>query len=191
MNEIYASEFFKESLAVVHYSKGIWQQKVIDNTIGRVFDVEVTSLNGNGDKALLVTNHINKTSKSAVFAYEIPNDIVQGTFIKHTLWSGIKTVKKGFGQASPGNAMSFSISENNTEKPYILVAGDGAENATVLTPNSRDKNDWSYNPVEIFKSNANSVIGKPAMLNANADHGVIAFIPEYDNNQIHIFELSE
>ncbi len=117
--EIYASEFFKESLAVVHYSKGIWQQRVIDSTIGRVFDVEVTSLNGNGDKALLVTNHVNKTNKSAVFAYEIPNDIVQGTFIKHTLWSDIKTVKKGFGQASPGKAMSVSISEDNTKKGCV------------------------------------------------------------------------
>ena len=49
---------------------------LIDDQIGKVFDLEVVDLNGDGKKDLLVTNHQGVGDKvtGSVFAYESPDD---------------------------------------------------------------------------------------------------------------------
>ena len=191
IQEIYAAEFFNKALTVTYNRSGKWIRRVIDNTIGPVFNIELADLAGDGKLELLATNHTRKKDLAGVFAYEVPSDISTGTFVKHTLWQDIKTVKSGFGQAAPGKASHFYLNLYRTGKPSILVDGDGAESVTILTPKSQNANDWTYDKTEIFKSGANSVIGQSAILNATPEHPTLIFTPEYRNNQVHVFEVKK
>lgn len=91
-------------------------------------------LNGDGRNELLMNNHVDDAT-AAVFAFEVPADIYHGTFVRHTLASGFKTVAWGIGSASPGFAYAFYPDTKNTTGPaYIAVAGDGAYQTYLLTP---------------------------------------------------------
>ena len=64
-----ASQFFSKELT---YS---WEggSRVIDDTLGAVFDLEIVDLNRDGQPELLATYH-EGGGKGAVFTYEIPAD---------------------------------------------------------------------------------------------------------------------
>jgi len=47
---------------------------------------------------LLVTNHQNLVEESAVFVFEIPDNLETGDFIQHTIATGFETTQPGEGQ---------------------------------------------------------------------------------------------
>ena len=104
---------------------------------------------------------------------------------------GIKTLKSGLGQASPGKATAFHLTADTLDKPSIIVDGDGAESVTLLTPKSDQPNDWSYDVKQIFKSDSHSVIGQSAVVKATVDHPTLIFTPEYGNDLVHVFEVEK
>ena len=62
---------------ILTYNKIRWsnetvQSRVIDNTLGSAFDLQVVDINADGKLDLLVTNHENNATFSSLYAYEIP-----------------------------------------------------------------------------------------------------------------------
>ena len=74
---IYAAEFFNKAVSVIYYKDNKWIRKVIDDSIGPVFNIEVSNLAGNNQPSLLVTNHTHDQKLAGVFAYEIPEKYQQ------------------------------------------------------------------------------------------------------------------
>lgn len=184
--EIIATEFFSEKVSLWWSEGNHWKSKVIDQSIGAPFDLELSDLNHDGSKDLLVTNHV---ASGSVFAYQIPKDFKHETWTRRTLLTNIKTTAFGFNQASPGKAFSFYPQlDQKDQKPSIIVAGDGSQSAYLLTPRSEDPKDWSYQETVILKVKS-GVIGQIAVEDVDSDGITEIFVPAYDENRIHIFSM--
>lgn len=184
--EVIAAEFLSKKLSYyLQDEKGRWQEKIIDQSLGSLFDLELTDLNGDGSIDLLVTNHVNDKT-AGVFAFEIPAIPFEQNWNKHILYQGFKTSAPGIGQASPGVARSYFPNKSKIGKPYVIVSGDGAEGAFLLSPLSQDKSDWSYKEEAILKTKG--AVGQLAVGDADQNGLNEIYIPEYDQNRITVLE---
>ena len=169
------------------------ESRVIDDTLGAAFDLELVDINADGRPELLATNHENRAEKSAVFAYEIPLDMRRGQWLRHTLLSGIETRQPGIGQASPGAAKAFhpelarASNQVAPTKPWIVVSGDGSQRAYLLEPESEAATDWRYRSTEFMS--ANSTIGEPLVSDFDGDGLADISIPVYDLNRVRFFSF--
>ncbi|OPL32889.1 hypothetical protein AM593_02650, partial [Mytilus galloprovincialis] len=122
-----AAQFFTSSLTIYWVDTKIanWtdaskiKSRVIDNSIGNVFDVTVTDLNNDGKPDLLVTNN---GEIGSLYAYEVPTDFRSGDFKRHSIATGFKPGKSGTGKGAPGAAMppSILLSGDDDGKAYYL-----------------------------------------------------------------------
>lgn len=143
---VFSAEFFAERLTVRFLnSRGEVVEptmRIIDDTIGRVFSVDVVDLDGDGEDELLVTNHVSDESLSGVYAYEIPptkadgtRDLEAGNFTKHIIATGFKTKFSLLpGGASPGFSYAFHPEVGASGPRHILVEGDGSHEVVHLSP---------------------------------------------------------
>jgi len=160
----------------------------IDIDCGALFDLDFIDINGDGKIDILVTNHENEPSKSAVFGYEIPSDYKSGHFMRHTLASGFVTRKQPVSDnASPGNAFPFfpKTDHKPTDKPHIAVSGDGAESFFLVTPDSADPNNWGYSITEVL--NEKHTIGTVTGADVDGDGYTELFVAVYETGKIHVF----
>merc|ERR1711963_1309723 len=94
VNCIITAGFFSNTLNVYWTTdpQGSWsdtskvEKRVIDSSVGHVFDVSVTDLNSDGVLDLLVTN--NAVKNASVFAYTVPTDFRTGSFKRRILANG-------------------------------------------------------------------------------------------------------
>jgi len=194
---IIAAEFFSTQLTIYYTTEKYWanansksiKKQVIDTTIGPVFDIQIVDLNNDGNLDLLVTNHVDNATLSGVYAYEIPKDFTS-EWPKHVLANDIPTLKKGNNQASPGEAQPIhaKVSDEGKKKPYILLAGDGAEKAFLLTAKSEDHSDWTYDIETVL--DAKGTVGQPAVGDADGDGYNEFFVPDYDNGYVYGYTFS-
>ena len=184
-NEILATEFFGRKLTLLQGSGDDWTATTVDDRLGAGFNLSAVDLNGDGRKEILATNH---EAKGAVFAYEIPGDLHQTPWVRHTLIDGVATTASGFGQASIGTAAAFYPTANAAGKPSIVVAGDGAQIAFILNPASTDPADWTYQQ-QVFLKVKKGVIGQIAVGDVDGDGKVDLFVPAYDENAIHVYSV--
>jgi hypothetical protein len=182
-DEILATEFFAKRLTLHWFEAGKLKSKIIDKNLGSAFDLEYVDLNLDGKKDLLVTNHEGKNG--AVFAYEIPANFLTDTWNRRTLLDGIETWQGGSNQASPGSAFTFQPKVGRSEKPYIIVSGDGSQRAHILVPKSEAAGDWSYQ--ESILVSTGSTVGTAAVGDVNNDGFVEVFVPAWDKDTIHVF----
>lgn len=190
IEEIIATEFNAKRLTMyTQGTDGKLKRTIIDANVGSAFAVTVVDLNRDGSKELLVTNHENRSDESAVFAYEIPNNIEDGDWTRHTLLTGLIT-QGGVGQASPGHALPIHPNTEHaaTEAPWIVVSGDGSREAYLLKPNPTEDNPWAYSSDTILKTGG--IVGKPAFADVDGDGNTELFIPAYDDNRIHVFTFA-
>lgn len=92
------------------------QHRVIDNSIGKVFEVEVTDVNNDGKVDLLVTTNGNN---GTLLVYEIPDDFRSGTYRKHVIDVGFTPRPHGVGKGAPGNV--FTARPNVATKGYTIL----------------------------------------------------------------------
>ncbi|NQD36609.1 VCBS repeat-containing protein [Permianibacter sp. IMCC34836] len=187
--EIVATEFFAKKLSLHWFEGGVLKSRVLDSSLGAAFDVSIEDLNNDGRRDLLVTNHENQAAKAAVFAYEVPQEVKTGTFIRHTLLTNIQTRNSGAGQASPGTAFAFHPQVSNANgKPQIMVSGDGSQRVHWLAPTSTSSSDWNYQ--ERIVVDVGGTVGQLAIADVNGDGYVEVFVPAYDANKIYAFTFA-
>jgi len=139
---IFTTEFFAEvkKLSVQFVTKDgvLTGSRVIDANMGKPFGIELADLDGDGVDELLFTNHQDQEDaiKAAVYAYEIPADLQNGDFTRHTLAQGISELKVDTsGAGSPGFPIPFYPKVSETCGPmHIMVAGDGSYDVWYLRP---------------------------------------------------------
>ncbi|KAJ3285097.1 hypothetical protein HDU76_008186 [Blyttiomyces sp. JEL0837] len=159
---------------------------IIDSNIGHAFDVEIVDLNNDGKEDILVTNHQGTSDSPAgsVYAYEVPSDITApaSSWTKHTLATNFPVLQSGSNQAAPGAAHTFHPKVGSTTKPSIIVAGDGAQKAYLLEPNSEDLNDWNYTNWVLH--DCVNTVGGINVGDVNGDGFVEIFVPCYDDGHL-------
>lgn len=100
------------------------------------------------------------------------------------MWNySITTLKEGPNQGSPGKAVAFAPRTNIIEKPYIVVGGDGAEVAFLLTPNSQSTSDWTYTRQDIIYTAC--TVGQVAAGDVNGDTYAEFFVPAFENGIVY------
>lgn len=130
---VFATEFFNDvpklSLQFVNMRGELVSSRVIDDNMGNPFGVELVDLDGDGKEDLLATNHQDDEDaiKMGVFAYEIPDDLANGDFIRHTVAYNVSNIKMVIpGVGAPGFAHGFYPREGMTGPKHVITAGDGS-----------------------------------------------------------------
>jgi len=143
---VFCTEFFRDvpriTVRLVSSSGVQTDMRVIDDTVGKPFAVDLADLDGDGKKELLVTNHQDNEDdvKAGVFAYEMPSDLISGSWPRHTLAQDVSKCKTDSpGVGSPGFARAFQpkVGTSSRTPPHIIVAGDGSFDVWVLRPTGR------------------------------------------------------
>lgn len=190
---IITAAFFSESLNVFWStsSEDRWddssmiRKRVIDSTVGAVFDVEVTDLNQDGTLDLLVTN--NAIKNASVFAFTVPSDFRTGDFPRRVLSSGYASRTSGMGHGAPGSCVLVHPQTNSTsEKPLIIVSGDDDGQAHILRPSSDAHSDWSYQS-STFLDVSTSTVGGIAVGDVNDDGYNEVFVPSFSEGVVYVF----
>ena len=187
---IISTEFSAKKLSAYQQQPdGSFKYVIIDDTLGSAFDIQLADLNNDGHMDLLVSNHENDHNAS-VFAYELD---LQSLTLKNrrTLITGIETKQKGIQAASPGPVMAFHPTSQNgstTNKPWILISGDGSQKAHLLVP-EKDTSplDWKY--AEHILWNPSSTVGQSTIADIDNDGLLEVIIPAYDANKIGVFSI--
>lgn len=81
---------------------------VVEDDIGIVFDLVVVDANNDGRLDLVVTNNAIE-EKGGAWAYEVPDDIVNGQYTRHTLLFGLTIPDPEPGLGSPGSVYVFFL----------------------------------------------------------------------------------
>ena len=183
--EVFAAEFFSQKLSVLTISSTnstVIGSRDIDVTIGPADCVSVVDLNADGTEDLLVSNHEGDAGGS-VYGYEIPQDVLGGSYTRHQIATDFPVTEKGFNQASPGFVYAFRPNANYTGKPYILIAGDGSQRAYLLQPTSEE---FSYNRTEVLA--VNGVVGTVGIGEGIGPNGWTEFfVPDYDEGIVYAY----
>ncbi|XP_069133848.1 uncharacterized protein [Argopecten irradians] len=190
---IITAQYFTQSLSVywtdnVNHSWTNLSQvhsRVIDNTIGGVFEVEIVDLNGDGKLDLLVSEN---GEKGVLYAFEIPADFRTGNFTRHTLAQGFSPRKSGTGKGAPGSPTAVFPNKNavSKSKPSILLSGDDEGSAFFLEALSADASSWTYN-LTTFLQAGDGTVGQISFADADGDGYQEVFVPSYSTNQLYIY----
>ncbi|KAK7093644.1 uncharacterized protein [Littorina saxatilis] len=191
---IITAGYFSTSLNVYWstQTQGRWddaskiEKRVIDNTIGNVFDVSVVDLNQDGTLDLLVTN--NALKDASLFAYTVPSDFRKDHFPRRTLATGFTSRTSGQGHGAPGSAVVVYPKSSHTasQKPLILVSGDDDGQAYLIKPASNGVSDWSYQQSK-FLDVGTGTVGGISCADVDGDGYNEVFVPAYTEGAVHVF----
>jgi hypothetical protein len=191
VHAIFCSEFFAQRLTIhfVTPTGKFLKTRVIDTDVPyRPFMVRIEDLMGDGKLQLLVTNHANKEEVSRVVAYEIPDDIVDGTYEKHVLASGFKTkFTITPGAASPGFAYGFHPRAKTEGPKHILLEGDGSHQVYLLTPVKDQR--LTYNTTMV--TDIGGTVGALLIRDFDGDGIMDVLVANNDNSEISSFTFAE
>jgi len=197
--EIVAAGFFFSKLAVIYsddesnsFINGKVSAKQIDENGGKFFDVKIIDLDLDGKLELLVTNHQDNDDavKGSIFYYKLSGDVRTGQFERFVINDEVFPVLKiGFNQGSPGTAVAFwpKLSDENKTRPYLLVAGDGSEQAYVFEPSQTGP--ISYKLIWSQRYNRFTV-GGVAVADVDGDGYAEAVIPTYESNKAYVYTFA-
>lgn len=189
---VLAAQFFTSKLAL-YWTDGSWatspvQSRVIDASIGPPFDISIVDLNADGKSDVLFTNHDDQAQISGVYGYEIPTNWKTATWTRHTIANGFKTLEGGPNQASPGKAQAIHPTSKYplTEKPLILLGGDGSQMAYMIVPLSSSPSNWSYNTTVII--NLGGTVGQVSAADVTGSGRTTFFVPNYDDGLVYGYQ---
>lgn len=186
--EVIATEFFAEKLSIYSISyknASVVGSHVIDDKIGPAYSIQLADLNKDGKSELLVTNHLGGAG-GAVYAYQVPDDVMNGNYTRHTLASNFTVTEPGKNQAAPGFAFAITPKSGYAGKPYIVVAGDGSQKAYLLYPTDTD---FSYSTeVVLSVQGVVGFVGYSNMIGAEGWNEF--FVPDYDNGVVYAYTFA-
>jgi hypothetical protein len=188
---VFCSEFFAQRLTIhfVSPTGTLLTSRVIDADVpGRPFMVRIEDLMGDGKLQLLVTNHDHKEEVARVVAYEIPEDIKDGTYTKHVLASGFKTkFSITPGAASPGFAYGFYPRTNGEGPKHILLEGDGSHQVYLLSPVQDQRLAYDIKTV----TDIGGTVGALLIRDLDGDGIMDVLVANNDDNEIISFTFAE
>lgn len=183
--QIAAAQFFTSALVLYNIDSKTGQllsQQTLDSSNGPFEGIQYLDLDGDGNKEILTNSHQGGNG-GAILAYQSTEGV--NTFDKmHTLATGFNVVVSGIGQAAPGIPYGFnphSTSASNDTIPSILVAGDGAGAAYLLTPNGTP---FGYD-MTVIENNGHTV-GSIGI----APSQEYIFVPNYEGGSINPYAVS-
>lgn len=185
VEELVAAQFFSKKLMLYWWEEEKLKSRVLDQG-NTTFDLVYSDLTGNGNLALVVTNH-ESSDFGSVVAYEVPTQFKTDVWRKHFLLKNIQTRHTGLNQASPGSPLVFYPDSSKKGKPWVLISGDASEKAHLLIPSSKDVDNWDY--VENIILNSTSTIGQAAVGDVDGDGNTEIFIPAYDLNEVYCYAV--
>jgi len=145
-------------------------------------------LMGDGRSQLLVTNHDHNEEVARVVAYEIPEDLMTGTFVKHVLASGFKTkFSLTPGAASPGFAYGFYPRANSEGPKHILLEGDGSHQVYLLSPVQDQRLTYEIKLV----TDIGGTVGALLIRDFDGDGIMDVLVANNDDNEISSFTFVE
>ena len=113
IKEIVSAEFFAQKLSITYsiHPSGRFdipefvKVRVVDDSVGQLFDVEFTDMNQDGQKDLLVSTHQEKREEvtGAVIVYELPKtgEFIDGAFTRRILAKDFPVISNFPKEASP------------------------------------------------------------------------------------------
>jgi hypothetical protein len=113
IKEIVSAEFFARKLSITYSTHPTGRfdipefvkVRIVDDTVGQLFDVEFKDMNLDGRKDFLVSTHQEKHEEitGAVIVYELPEDgdFFVGNFVRHILAKDFPVISNFPKEASP------------------------------------------------------------------------------------------
>ena len=195
---IIASEFWREELALYYTTTGWnnWTQVrrvAVDTTVGQSFDLYVDDINRDGKIDIMASSYSNRWG--SVFVYEIPEDLENGTFVKHTIADGFKPNSFIGGQSMsprspkpfyPSKAYEEELVGGQQRKPLIMVSGDDDGNHYILEPISEDRGNWTYLKNLLIDTEKDTV-GKYSIVDLDGDGYNEIVAAGYSIGRIYVF----
>ena len=104
--------------------------------IGRAYSMTLVDLNGDGNQQLLCNNWEQDSSINGYWLYEVPADLMNGTFVRKNLAMSFPMKwKYTFTEISgPGYPYLFYPDNNTSSRAHILLNGHGNERLWLMTP---------------------------------------------------------
>lgn len=206
--EFIVPQFFTKKLVLVwtEHPRGDYsqpqfiRQRVIDDTIGAAFDIELFDLENDGELEILVTNHQSASDKiaSSLWLYKVerPSMLVQdGKMQVSTFMETIKfnrhliskdfTAKPGFQAAAPGSPRAFVPAPG--QPPMIAVSGDATQKAHLLV---RDHGDGPYTFKSQIVHDCKGTVGDILVEDLDGDGFVEMVIACYDTNYVVVYTFA-
>lgn len=155
---------------------------MIDSTIDQAYSVKYLDINGDGKHELLVNNHESDDTKTAIFLFDVPEDLFNGQFNRRLIASNFKNA---FSLIIKNMAPGFPAAVKPTPdaQTHILVAGDGDYSAHLLRP------DGQGNFKRELIKNLGGTVGVTTYYDFDNDGFLEFFIPNYDGNYIEVYQF--
>ena len=186
---VWASQFFDEKLGVYRVSLTdgeLIDSKIIDSDIGSAYAADLVDLNGDGKKQLLANNWQKK--HNGLWAYTVPDDIINGTYEKHTIAKDFK-ISSDYNIleiAGPGyHYLYYPDLNDQSGRARILLCGHGNQKAWYLIPTGEPEN-FEYEMHEIKDFGA--VIGGMAFSDFDGDGASEVWMAAYEKGFIEVFK---
>ena len=188
---VFSGEFWAKKATVMYINKNggeVKERRVIDDSIGFVYTVQVVELNADGKIQLLVNNHEKVDEDTGIWAYEIPEDFdfINGDYKKYKITGNFKNASYHFiPNMSPGFPYVVwpKIDDKGKKMPNIIIAGDGDYTAHIMTP--KKKFDYERKPIKYM----DGTVGSMCFDDLDDDGYLDLFIPNYDKNYIEFYQF--
>ena len=135
-----------------------------------------------------MNNHEKDDSKAAVFVYNVPVDIMEGTFDKFTIANDFKNAWSLFvPNMCPGFPYAVHPNGEQDEPAYILIAGDGDYSMHMMVPTG-DRGKYEYEDHIVV--DAGGTVGALAFQDLNGDGWLEVLMPNYDKGYIEVWTMT-
>jgi hypothetical protein len=189
---VYAAQFFTTPGLVLYAFNASTlapaaPPRMLDGSSGPFEAVYFADLDADGVPELVASTHVGRGG-GCLYAYTVPtSNVLHGAYTRTVLAGPFPVTEKGAEQASPG----FSVVVHpdlraTTGRPTILLAGDGSQQAYVLTPVS-ETGPLAYNVTVVIK--VAGVIGSIAAGDLDGDGFTDFFVPDYDQGLVYSFSF--
>jgi FG-GAP-like repeat len=136
-------------------AEGTWVQHIIGTTISRIKMVEIADINGDGRQDVVVSEEANPAN---VYWFEAPLDPVNGTWIRHTVATGLAEVD------------SMSVSDMDHDGHLDIVLGEiFGSKRVIIYQNANAGSGWGSSWVSHVVSSGKESHNGTRLIDLNGD----------------------
>jgi len=191
---VWAAEYWNERLTVTRVSTEdgtfIDSRVIDDDDFGSAYSIKMVELNGDGKKQLLAHNWQRSEDDTRVYAYTVPDDLMEGEFEKFTVAKNFDPVWNLWGSnRSPSFPYPiYPDGYENNKRAHIVVAGSGDYSASLLIPTG-DPSKFEYEKETIVKTGG--VVGDIDTADLDEDGWLEMYMANYNDGYVEVFKMSQ